>query len=95
MSKYESVIIVKPKAEDKEIKIIIEKVKEIISTNNGSIAKVEELGIKKLAYEIKKCKEGYYIVFEYEVDSNVINEVERYFRITEDIMKFITIKKDN
>lgn len=95
MSKYESVIIVKPKAEDKEIKIIIEKVKEIISTNNGSVAKVEELGIKKLAYEIQKCKEGYYIVFEYEVDSNVINEVERYFRITEDIMKFITIKKDD
>lgn len=95
MNKYESIIIVTSKAEEQAIKTIIEKIKEIISINNGIITKVEELGLKKLAYEIQKCKEGYYVLFEFEADSNVISQIERYYRITEDIIKFMTIRKDN
>ncbi len=95
MSKYESIFIVTPKAEDQEIKTIIEKVKEIINTNNGLITKVEELGKRKFAYEIQKYKEGYYVLFEFEADSSVISEIERYYRITENIIKFMTIRKDN
>ncbi len=95
MNKYESIIIVTPKAEDQEIKTIIEKIKEIINTNNGSITKVEELGKRKFAYEIQKYKEGYYVLFEFEADSSVISKIERYYRITEDIIKFLTVKKDD
>ena len=56
MKKYESIIIVNPNTIDEEIKELIEYIKKIITDNNGKIIKVEDLGNKKLAYEIKKNK---------------------------------------
>lgn len=95
MNKYESVIIIRPNKTADEIKSIIEDMKNLIIKNNGNFEKVENLGLKKLAYEIKKCKEGYYAVLYFEADASVITELERMYRITEDIIKFMTIKKDD
>ena len=94
MNKYESVIIIRPDKTDDEIKLIIEDMKNLVIKNNGNFEKVENLGLKKLAYEIRKCKEGYYAVLYFEADASVITELERMYRITEDIIKFMTIKKD-
>lgn len=95
MNKYESVIIIKPDKTDDEIKSIIENMKNIIIKNNGIVTNVEKLGTRKLAYEIRKCKKGYYVVLYFEVNENIISELERKYRITEDIIKFVTIKKDD
>lgn len=94
MNKYESVIIINPNIADDEIKVIIENLKKIITDNNGSITKVEELGKKKLAYEIKKCKEGYYVVIYFEAEPKVISELERVYRIKDEIIKYMTIRTD-
>ena len=94
-NKYESVIIINPNIADNEIKELIESFKKVITDNQGAVTRVEELGKKKLAYEIKKCKEGYYAVLYFEADASVITELERMYRITEDIIKFMTIKKDD
>lgn len=94
MNKYESVIIINPNISDDEIKVIIENLKKIITDNNGSIAKVEELGKKKLAYEIKKCQEGCYVVIYFEAEPNVISELERVYRIKDEIIKYMTIRTD-
>lgn len=94
MNKYESVIIIRPDKTDDEIKLIIEDMKNLVIKNNGNFEKVENLGLKKLAYEIRKCKEGYYAVLYFEADASVITELERMYRITEDIIKFMTIRKD-
>ena len=61
MNKYESVIIINPNLEAESIKALIEKFSNLIN-NNGKVNSVEEVGKKKLAYEIKKHKEGYYII---------------------------------
>ena len=53
------------------------------------------MGIKKLAYEIKKNKEGYYIIFYFEAKADVIFELERNYRINENIIKFITVRNDD
>ena len=53
------------------------------------------MGLKKLAYEIKKCKEAYYLVFDYEAEPNSIAEFERVLRITDDVLKFIVIRKED
>ena len=68
--------------------------KKVITDNNGFITKVEELGKKKLAYEIKKCKEGYYAVIYFQAEASVIAELERVYRIKDEIIKYITIKND-
>ena len=94
MNKYESVVIINPNIADDEIKVIIENLKNIITDNNGSITKVEELGKKKFAYEIKKCKDGYYAVIYFEAEPNVIAELERVYRIKDEIIKYITIRTD-
>ena len=94
MNKYESVIIIKLNLEDEEIEGIITKITDLIN-QDGEVTKVDKMGVKKLAYEISKCKEGYYITFDFKADPSIISELERYYRITENIIKFINIRKDD
>lgn len=94
MNKYESVIIIRPNLEEGEIEGIITKITDLIN-QDGEVTKVEKMGVKRLAYEINKCKEGYYIVIYFESDPSIISELERYYRITENIIKFITVRKDD
>ena len=53
------------------------------------------MGKRKLAYEIKKQSEGYYVVYTFEANPEFIKELERIYRITDSIMKFITIRKED
>lgn len=94
MNEYESVIIIKPNLEEGEIEGIITEITDLIN-QDGKILKVDKKGIKKLAYEINKCKEGYFITFDFEVKSEFIVELERHYRINENIIKFITVKHDD
>ena len=93
MNKYESVIIINPSLEEEKIKALIEKFSKLIN-KDGNVNSVEELGLKKLAYEIKKNKEGYYIVFKFEANPNLITELERVYRITDEVIKFIVVKEE-
>ena len=92
MNKYESVIIINPNASEETIKGLIERFTALINTD-GKVEKADEIGKKKLAYEIAKNKEGYYVVFDFEANPTLIAELERNYRITDEVMKFIVIKK--
>ena len=92
MNKYESVVIINPNVEENSLKELIERFKTLINTD-GNVEQVNELGKKKLAYEIKKNKEGYYVVYDFEAKPSLIAELERNYRITDEILKFIVIKK--
>ena len=94
MNEYESVIIIKPNLDEGEIEGIVTEITDLIN-QDGEVTKVEKMGIKKLAYEIKKNKEGYYIIFYFEAKADVIFELERNYRINENIIKFITVKIDD
>ena len=93
MNKYESVIIINPNLEGEAIKSVIAKVSDLIN-KNGKVDSVEELGNKKLAYEIKKHSEGYYVVLKFEAKPDSIVELERVYRITDEIIKFIVVKEE-
>ena len=92
MNKYESVVIINPNDEENSLKELIERFKTLINTD-GNVEQVSELGKKKLAYEIKKNKEGYYVVYDFEAKPIFIAELERNYTITDEILKFIVIKK--
>lgn len=94
MNKYESVIIINPSLEEQGIKDVITKFTDLINNNGGKLEKVDEMGRKKLAYEIQKHSEGYYVVYTFEANPEFIAELERIYRITDSIMKFLTIRKD-
>ena len=92
MNKYESVVIINPNVEETALKALIEKFQTLINTD-GKVEQVNELGKKKLAYEVKKNKEGYYVVYDFEANPSLIAELERNYRITDEVIKFIVIKK--
>ena len=94
MNKYESVIIINPNVEDDKVKALIKKFTDLIN-NDGKVENVEEVGMKKLAYEIKKHSEGYYVVFTFEANPEHISELERIYRITDSVLKFLTIRKED
>ena len=94
MNKYESVIIINPNVEETALKELIERFQNLINTD-GKVEKVNELGKKKLAYEVKKNKEGYYVVYDFEANPGLIAELERNYRITDEVNKFIVVKNSN
>lgn len=93
MNKYESVIILSANAPEEATVAFGEKMKELISAN-GELTNVEEWGRKTLAYEIKKQKEGYYILFTFDAKPQFIAEFERILRLDEIVLKHIVIRKD-
>lgn len=93
MNKYESVVIIDPSVEEEKVKELSEKFTELIN-HDGKVENVENHGKKKLAYEVKKNKEGYYVVFNFEASPNLIAELERNYRIMDEVIKFITVKVD-
>ncbi len=94
MNKYESVIIVNPNLDEEATKALVDKFTGLIN-ENGKVEKVEQMGKKKLAYKINKQSEGNYILFHFEAKPDSIKELERVYRITDDVMKFIVVKKEN
>ena len=93
MNKYETIFIVNPSVAEEGIKALIQKFSDIIN-NDGKVLEVEEMGKKKLAYDVKKNSEGYYIVINFESNPELIKELERVYRITDDVIKFLTISKE-
>lgn len=93
MNKYESVIIINPAVDEEGVKNLITKFTDLINTE-GKVEKVNELGKRKLAYEVKKNKEAYYVLVNFEAQPTLIAELERNYRITDDVIKFIVIKEE-
>ena len=93
MNKYESVIIINPSVDEEGVKSLVSKFTDLINTD-GKVEKVDDLGKRKLAYEVTKQKEGYYQIFNFEANPELIKELERNYRITDEVIKFMTIKVD-
>ena len=94
MNKYESIIIINPSLEEQGMKELIKKFEDMIN-NEGKVESVEEIGKRKLAYEIKKNSEGYYVLYNFEAKPEFIAELERVYRITDGILKFIVVRKED
>lgn len=94
MNKYESVIIINPNVDEAAIKALEDKFAGLIN-ENGKVEKVNNMGKRKLAYEIKKFSEGTYMLFDFEAKPDFIAELERIYRITDDVIKFIVVRKED
>lgn len=92
MRYYETMFILKPTLTKEEIDKKIEFFKSILLDNAAIIDGCINMGIRNLAYEIKKNKRGYYYVIYFKAYPVLIEELERNYRITEDILRFIVIK---
>ncbi len=94
MRNYENLVIVKPTLTAEEIQNSVAAIEEVITSNGGEIAATSAMGMRKLAYPIAKNERGYYHVIYYTVEPSAIAEIERRFRINEELLRFVTIKYD-
>ena len=90
MRKYETLFILRPTLEEEKRNEVIEKFKGIIAAE-GEVEKVEEWGNKRLAYEIEKIREGYYVLVNFLANPTLPKELERNFKISDDVMRYIVI----
>jgi small subunit ribosomal protein S6 len=91
MRRYETIVIVDPDVPEDERNSLYDKLKDVILQKNGSLIELEEWGIKRLAYEIRKKIRGYYFRLDYCGTGVVVDELERFFRINDRFLKFMTI----
>jgi small subunit ribosomal protein S6 len=94
MRNYENLVIVKPTLTAEEIQASVKAIEEVITSNGGEIAATSPMGMRKLAYPIDKNERGYYHVIYSSITPSAISEIERRFRINEDLLRFVTIKYD-
>ena len=93
---YEAMFVIDPDIEAKEenaIANLVAKFKSFIEANAENV-EIEEWGMRKLAYPINYIPEGYYVLMNFSADSNVPAELERNYRIVEDVMRHVIIRKD-
>ena len=91
MNKYESMIIINPAVDEERVNELSKKFTEMIN-KDGNVEKADLLGKKKLAYPVKKNAEGYSVVLYFTANPAILSELERNYRITDDVIKFMTIK---
>lgn len=90
--KYESVFIINPDLGEEAIKGLVEKIKNLLETS-AQFESVNEWGKRLLAYPINDLKEGYYVLMTFSAAPSFPKELERIFKITDEIIKYIIIKK--
>ena len=94
MRNYEVVFIAAPTISSEELDAFINHAETVIKGKNGRIVKVDNWGKKSLAYKINKFREGYYVVLSIEAEGGAIAELERRFRVTDFIIRFISVRID-
>lgn len=92
MRRYETIFIARPNVGEDEIEAITAKATSTIESDGGTILRVNNWGLKKLAYLIKKENQGYYIYIDYAGVPESIAEIERVFRIDDRVLKYLTVK---
>ena len=92
MRHYETTYILRPNIGEEQFTEVIDRTNALITNDNGTIISVDRWGMKKLAYEIKKEVQGYYVNVNYAAPGHTIEELERIFRIDDRLLRFLTIK---
>ena len=89
---YETIMIINSNLEEATIRATVEKFESLINAN-GKVESTEEWGKKKLAYPIKKQAEGYYVLVNFTSNPEFIDELDRVYNITDEVIKHIVVKK--
>jgi small subunit ribosomal protein S6 len=91
---YEIMFIVRPDIEEAEIDKIIETFTGYITQGGGAVKQTEKMGRRRLAYTVRKFNDGFYILLIVDSPASLIHEIERRLRVSEQVIKFITVRTD-
>ncbi len=94
MVKYEALYVLKPDMEDEKKDALVKKFADIVTADGGAIAQIDEWGKKRLAYPIQYINDGYYVLMTFEAKPTLPMELERNFKISDDVLRFMVISLD-
>lgn len=94
MANYESVLIARQDLGAAQVNTLVSDLSEVIKKEGGEVVKVDNWGLKNLAYRIKKNRKGHYVLLNIVAPSSAISEYERLIRLNEDIIRYMTVKVD-
>jgi small subunit ribosomal protein S6 len=92
MRHYETTYILRPNLGEEQFTEIIDRTNAIITNDGGGVICLDRWGMKRLAYEISKEVQGYYVYLNYAAPGNTVDEIERIFRIDDRVLRYLTIK---
>ena len=92
MNIYENIVILNASLSDEEIETASGKIKDLITNSSGEILKTDVWGRRKLAYEIKKQKKGFYLLLVFKSPSAAIRKLEDYYKVFDPVVKYMVIK---
>jgi len=95
MTCYETLFVIKPTLTEEEIAAQIAKIKDVLAKEGAELVATNDMGMRKLAYQVEKHNRGYYTVLFYKAEGSTIQELERNLRINEDVIKFLSVKYTN
>lgn len=95
MRHYELLTVLKPTLTEEETKAKINFIQEVLEKNGAEIAAIQDMKTRRLAYPIEKFDRGYYSVFYFKAPTSAIAELERIIRITEEFIRFMSVKFEN
>ena len=94
MRVYEELFIIKPDAPEEEVDGFIDQLKQVVASGKGTIEKADKWGVRKLAYRVGKYSEGLYVLVQFSSSPELVTEIERRLRVTDMVIKFITVRID-
>ncbi len=94
MANYESVLIARQDLGAAQVNSLVSDLSEVIKKEGGEVVKVDNWGLKNLAYRIKKNRKGHYVLLNIVAPSSAISEYERLIRLNEDVIRYMTVKVD-
>jgi len=92
MRHYETTYILRPNLGEEQLTEIIDRTNAIVTNDGGAIIFLDRWGVKRLAYEINKEVQGYYIYLNYAAPGKTVDEIERIFRIDDRVLRYLTVK---
>ncbi len=93
VNKYETIFIINTEIGEENVKALVEKFKGLLETS-AQLESIDEWGKRKLAYPINDLNEGYYVLANFSAESSFPHELERIYKITDGIIKYLVIRKD-
>lgn len=91
MRKYEVMYIIRPDVEQENVQALVDKFNGIIS-NGGEVTKTDVIGKRRLAYEINKLRDGYFVLVHFNATTEVVNELDRIMKITDEVIRSLIVR---
>jgi small subunit ribosomal protein S6 len=95
MRKYETIIILQPDLGEDDISVVTGKIQDVVSSYKGELFRLDDWGVRKLAYSIRKCARGRYYYVRYDGNAALIAELERRLRLDEKVLRYQSVNITN